>query len=93
MAFLHGKSANKPTESNLKIVQQAKTPSTEALSSSTTAETNVIQSESSSGKRKLKEQLFTPSRHGGKLRQDAADMLLIKQLGEFDGTLTKSNGR
>lgn len=101
MTFLHGKTANKPKESNVQLLRQQRTPTTTTpiqspptteIPSPPTAstETNTIQADSCSVKRKLKEQLFTPSRHGGKILQDAADILLIKQLGEFDDTLQKA---
>ena len=88
MQFLHEKTANQPTVSNVTCqVQQAIPPPV----ADTCLPTNPTQSTSAATKRKASD-TFPPSssQHGFKARQDAIDMAILKQLESTDKTLSNS---
>lgn len=88
MKFLHEKTANQPTESNISHPAQQVTMPTPA---DTCEPANQIPCNGAT-KRKASESLCPPSsRH--KSRQDAIDMAILKQLETTDNTLNKSLGK
>ena len=88
MKFLHEKTANHPTESNISHAAQQVTvpPPADACEPANQMPCN------SATKRKASELPCPPSsRH--KSRQDAIDMAILKQLETTDNTLNKSLGK
>ena len=85
MQFLHEKTANQPTISNVTYqVQQAIPPPV--------ADTCLPTNPTSAATKRKASDTFPPSssRHGFKARQDAIDMAILKQLESTDKTLSNS---
>ena len=85
MKFLFEKTANKPTESNLPITAEQVVTSVDEPSTCNKSVSNAT-------KRKSDEMLFPPSgsRHGFKIRQDAIDTAILKQLERSDRQINET---